>query len=837
MPSALWRLSVSHPRTVFALVLGAVLLALAMFPRVNIDTDPENMLAESQPERVFHNLTKQRFALHELIVVGVVSGHPGGLFEPAVLADLHRLSEAIARIDGVIEIDLMTLSTVDNVTQAGEGMIRFEWLMRRPPADQAGAEALFADVRRLPLLLDTLVSADGRAAALYVPIEAKQQSRRIAAEIEREIAGLGTSVDYHITGLPVAEDTFGHDMFVQMAICAPLAGLVIFLLMWLFFRNVLFVVGPMLVAMGSVIITMGLIIGLGFPIHIMSSMIAIFLMPIAVVDAIHILSDFAERHRPGVDAGELVSEVTATLFRPMLYTSLTSAAGFASLMLTPIPPVQVFGAFVAFGIGLAFVLSMTLLPAFVASLPAGALATMVRSRRPAGIGARLLRGLHALGMQRRGSIIAVSALLLVVGLIGIQRIEVNDNPVRWFKSDHPIRVADRVLNEHLAGTYDAFIVLQGDHAPVRAQLLAALDDGSAIGRELRSELDADQPLAETIAAALDRLDGIEAGADASPQQIESLLAALEDAQQQLAYFQQPELLRWIAGLQAGLDASGHVGKSNALTDLVKTVYRELRGGADSYFVIPPSAAAVAQTLLQFQSSHRPHDLWHFTSTDFSSVAIWLQLPSGDNQDMARVEQWVDAHLQAHPLPAEVRLDWAGKAHLNRVWQQEMVTGMAISLIGAFVAVLLMMILLFRSLLLGLLAMLPLTFTIIVIYGVVGWSGKDYDMPIAVLSALSLGLSVDFAIHFIQRARVIHARTGSHAGTMREMFAEPALAIGRNAVVIAVGFTPLLLAPLMPYVTVGYLLAAIMAVSALASLLLLPALLGLNNGWILRWTGK
>jgi uncharacterized protein len=518
----------------------------------------------------------------------------------------------------------------------------------------------------------------------------------------------------------------------------------------------------------------------------------------------------------------------------MLFTSLTSAAGFASLMLTPIPPVQVFGAFVAFGILFAFLLSMTLLPAFIAVLPPSALAALVETRRRHGVGARLLQALHALGTGRRGLIIGLSVLLLAVGLVGIGRIEVNDNPVRWFKADHPIRVADRVLNRHFAGTYDAFIVLEGDIEPVRSRLLARIDDDSEAGRAVQALIDGEQPLGEAITLALNRLEDLEPGQGAD---VEPMIDALEAAQQELAYFQQPDLLRWMVDLQDGLQASGHVGKSNALTDLIRTVYRELRGGDDADYVIPPTAAGVAQTLLQFQSSHRPQDLWHFTTRDFSRAAIWLQLPSGDNQDMARVEQWVEQYLQAHPLPAGVSLGWAGKAHLNRIWQQEMVHGMAASLSGAFLAVFLMMVLLFRSLSLGLLAMLPLTLTIVVIYGVVGWVGKDYDMPIAVLSALSLGLSVDFAIHFIERARSLYRSTGTYAATMQAMFAEPALAIGRNAVVIAVGFTPLLLAPLMPYVTVGYLLAAIMAVSALASLLLLPALLGLNNGGILRWTSR
>ena len=156
-----------------------------------------------------------------------------------------------------------------------------------------------------------------------------------------------------------------------------------------------------------------------------------------------------------------------------------------------------------------------------------------------------------------------------------------------------------------------------------------------------------------------------------------------------------------------------------------------------------------------------------------------------------------------------------------------------SLVSAFVVVFIMMVLLFRSIIFGVLAMLPLTITITFIYGLIGWVGKDYDMPIAVLSSLTLGLSVDFAIHFLQRARDLYAEHQDFGITMRLMFEEPATAISRNAVVIALGFTPLLVAPLMPYVTVGLILALIMAVSASVTLLLLPAMLMFVKRWVFK----
>jgi hypothetical protein len=179
-------------------------------------------------------------------------------------------------------------------------------------------------------------------------------------------------------------------------------------------------------------------------------------------------------------------------------------------------------------------------------------------------------------------------------------------------------------------------------------------------------------------------------------------------------------------------------------------------------------------------------------------------------------------MTENPPPPGVTAGWAGLTYLNVVWQKAMVNGMLRALLGSFIVVFLMMVVLFRSFWFGLLAMLPLSITIAFMYGLIGLAGKDYDMPVAVLSSLTLGLSIDFSIHFLQRARAIQRETGSWRDTVERMFSEPARAITRNAIVIAIGFLPLLGSTLTPYSTVGFFLAAIMAVSCMVTLLLLPA---------------
>ncbi len=845
MKHALIHFATGRPRVVYLVTLLLVGLLAAQIPRIVIDNDPENMLAADQPQRVFHNQIEQRFELHDVIVVGMVNdSDPAGIYNPDSLAALQRLSSEVLAMDGVVAPDVMSLAVADNISQGEAGQIRFEWLMKQAPTTREAAADLRARIDRLPLLLDTLVSADGRAAAIYVPIVSKDLSYPLSREILAVTETLGVDDEFYVTGLPVAEDTFGHEMFVQMAISAPLAGLMIFLLMWYFFRSVVLVLAPMIVAMVTVIVTMGLLIGTGFTVHIMSSMIPIFLMPIAVVDSVHIMSEFADRYDGKRAASEVIADVVGHLFRPMLFTSLTTTVGFASLLLTPIPPVQVFGAFVAVGVMLAFIATIVFIPAYVVRLEPRRLEVLKVHKAGDEANAPLARTLRKAGRFAfgHGRLIAGAAvLLLAVSVAGILHIEINDNPVRWFKESHRIRVADTVLNQHFAGTYDAFLVLDFEPSAQTADLLqqaqVLLRRASAAGADVsqaRQVLDSggnDGAFFGQLVAAVDDALFVAPAAAAAP--LEALLELAADAQTESKYFQRPDALALIESLQAALIDSGGVGKTNALPDVVKVVNRELHGGDAAAYVVPDSVPGVAQSLLQYQSSHRPQDLWHMVTPDYRSTAIWVQLKSGDNRDMSRVIAVIDDYLAAHPLPAGVSARWAGKTYINVVWQSEMVAGMLTSLLGAFVVVFVMMSLLFRSLRFGLLAMLPLTVTIVGVYGLVGWMGKDYDMPIAVLSSLTLGLSVDFAIHFLERMRELYGRHGDWREAARLVFEEPARAITRNAVVIALGFTPLFLAPLVPYVTVGAFMAAIMILSGLATLMLLPAVISLMPDRLFR----
>ena len=141
-------------------------------------------------------------------------------------------------------------------------------------------------------------------------------------------------------------------------------------------------------------------------------------------------------------------------------------------------------------------------------------------------------------------------------------------------------------------------------------------------------------------------------------------------------------------------------------------------------------------------------------------------------------------------------------------------------------------LLLRSPFWALLSFIPLSMAIGVIYGVIGLVGKDYDMPVAVISALALGLAVDFAIHFIVCLRQF-AEKNTPMKAMDMVFREPSRGIWRNAIVVTLGFTPLLIAPLVPYQTVGLMMASILIVGVISTLIVLPAVIRLGNRFLFK----
>ena len=224
-----------------------------------MDTDPENMLPGDDSVRVLNRSIRSDFGTRDMIVLGIVNDD--GVVTSETLAKTSRLIDEIKTLPGVIPEGIVSFKSAIDVP---EGELSPEDVSRI-----AGA------VDGNPLLAGRVISPDRKGLAVYVPLESKGDADGVSSDIKGLLKSPGLDIkgEHHLAGLPLAEETFGRNMFIQMAFLGPIAGLLIFLLMLYFFRRLLLVIGAMLVAMLSVIWTMGLLIGTGFSLHVMSSMI------------------------------------------------------------------------------------------------------------------------------------------------------------------------------------------------------------------------------------------------------------------------------------------------------------------------------------------------------------------------------------------------------------------------------------------------------------------------------------------------------------------------------------------------------------------------------------
>ncbi len=751
MINATVQFSVDRPRLTLVLVLLVTLGLGAFLPRITLDTDPKDMLAADAPVRIANARIEQQFALPpNMIVVGITRTAAAGVFEPATLGRIHALTSAISAIEGVAGRDVASLVTTNNVVAGGTGDLQIRPALRAPPASAAEAAAIRAEVFANPLFVERFVSRDGTTSAIYVPLEAGADGSAVATRIRAAIAQLAMPEEVHLAGDPIVSETLAIEVFRQLGIFSPLAGVLMFIVLFVMFRNLPMVMLVMVIAMISTVWAMGLHIALGFTVHLMGAMIPVFLMAIAT-DSIHIFNELQFQLRGGTSKRAAILDTMATVGRPVIFSDLTTAAGFAALATIDFPAIRMFGIFVGVGTLAILVLSFTLVPALL-SLTNERRIRAHAARPESNTPNRWLAALGRFAVARSRAIGVSAVLLLVVAGFGALQLRVNNNMVEWFRESSTVRSADRALNERLGGTSPGYLVLSGP-------------------------------------------DG---------------------------YFQRPDGLRLLEAVQAEVARQPNVGKVVSIADVIKHTYRVLTSQPAGR--IPDDEDTVAQVLLVLSSGGRPQEIDNLIDYAHGKVNLSVQLKTWDVDAFERVI------AAAREVPARlgvtgVTVEPGGMANFNLVWNQEMLVGMMESFAWGLAMVLLLLMIEYRSLLIGAIAFIPLLFTTAIIFGALGIIGKDFDMPISVLATLTLGLADDFAIHFVSRLRqrLADPESGSLDDALRWTIARPGLGIIRNAVVFSVAFFVMAFSGFAPYVTVGILMATIMLLSSIATLVMLPAL--------------
>ncbi len=285
----------------------------------------------------------------------------------------------------------------------------------------------------------------------------------------------------------------------------------------------------------------------------------------------------------------------------------------------------------------------------------------------------------------------------------------------------------------------------------------------------------------------------------------------------------PAVLRFMDRLQRFLEGRPEVGFTSSLADLVKESYFTLRGDDPAFYTIPETSRAVAQILLLYEMGGG-EITGSMATRDFRVGRISARVRSvglsGYDVLIRAVEEFM-----AREKPATV-VDWyvTGSPSLYIQLSKKLIASQLTSLGTSFGAVGFIVAMLMLSLGAGLLSLVPLFVAVAGNFGVMGYAGAYLDMATVMIASLTVGIGVDYAVHFLSRYRNERRAGLAHAEALAETYRTSGRAIVVNALTLALGFLVMLFSRFGALNTFGWLIALTMVTSMLGALLVLPALL-------------
>lgn len=291
----------------------------------------------------------------------------------------------------------------------------------------------------------------------------------------------------------------------------------------------------------------------------------------------------------------------------------------------------------------------------------------------------------------------------------------------------------------------------------------------------------------------------------------------------------PEVLRFMDRLQRFLEGRPEVGVTSSLADLVKESYFTLRGDDPAFYTVPETSRAVAQVLLLYEMGGG-EVTGSMATRDFRMGRISARVRSvglaGYDELLRAISEFVEREK-----PEKI-VDWyvTGSPSLYIQLSKKLIASQLTSLGTSFGAVGAIVSVLMLSLGAGLLSLIPLLVAVAGNFGVMGYVGAYLDMATVMIASLTVGIGVDYAVHFLSRYRSERESGLDHHSALRETFRTSGRAIVINALTLALGFLVMLFSRFGALNTFGWLMALTMVTSMLGALLVLPAVLAFVPKW-------
>jgi hypothetical protein len=291
----------------------------------------------------------------------------------------------------------------------------------------------------------------------------------------------------------------------------------------------------------------------------------------------------------------------------------------------------------------------------------------------------------------------------------------------------------------------------------------------------------------------------------------------------------PEVMRALQEIGEMLDGIDGVSRPVSLVDLVIELNRTLHDNDPSFDRLPDDAATISQLLRVFEL--RGGDLGQLATSSYASGEVVARIGLERTSQLADVQREVEARLATVQIDAKVEQVDVMRAFVSLF--SKMPRSQTLSLLTSALASLLIVSLLMRSLAAGILCILPLLFTVLANFGIMGYAGFPLDIATLMVASMAIGVGIDYAIHFTERYREEMKQGWTPREALEGTMRTEGKAITYNAVAVGLGFAVFLGSSFRALTNVGLLVSLTMLISALASFTIVPGLLVLWRRRILR----
>jgi predicted RND superfamily exporter protein len=522
---------------------------------------------------------------------------------------------------------------------------------------------------------------------------------------------------------------------------------------------------------------------------IISSNFVAVLLVVSLALAIHLVVRYRELElkEPDLPRADRAVKAAQLMFVPCFYTAVTTMVAFTSLVVAGIKPVIDFGWMMTAGIVVAFIVSFTLVPALMALLP---------ELRATGASdeASTTRTFAVIVEKFGGLVFAVAAVLVLLIVLGLSRLQVENRFIDYFKDTTEIYQGMELLDSRLGGTIPLDIIL---YPPGEVFDEGASFSDPSLGGEVAEAIEddefwSDDPFGEDVSFA-------------------------DEASAEIGYWFTLEGRNLIDQIHAIVDARLESGKVLSLStgfSVMDRLYADKLGSVELALVERSLPDEVADVLIA------PY-------YDPVEQQARLTVRAMETSKTLRRAQYLEslyAEILAETGLDETRVKFTGLLVLYNNVLQSLYASQILTLGAVFIAIGVMFLALFRSVSLALLGLAPNILAAGLVLGVMGLAGIPLDIMTITIAAIVVGMGVDNCIHYIHRFRKEFAVDQNYRDAMYRSHASIGRAMYYTTLTVVVGFSMLTLSNFTPSIYFGVLTVMAMLAAVMGALLLLPKLI-------------